>query len=112
VSPSEWRDVRKVLRRHIETCLLATDDGMTEMNAIPVDDNCGEQIESGHAIVLPLRSPVADFTPAPNAQAFLRAWCVEANKGAPLHVDIEDPLDNEERAFDPAGIPERQRCAR
>lgn len=103
----------KKLRRHIETCLLATDDGMTEMNAIPVDHDCGEQVGTGHAVVLPLRSPVADFTLAPNAQGILEGMVclalVEADPGAPLHVDIEDPLDDEKRAFDPPDFSERQR---
>jgi hypothetical protein len=98
---------------HIETCLLSLGDGLAEMDAVPVDDDGGEQIETGHAIVLSLHRPVSDFALTSDAQgvfeSMVRLALVETDTGAALHVDIEDPVDEEERAFDPADFPERQR---
>jgi len=36
-------------------------DGMAEMQGVPVDDDGGEQVEAGDAVMLPLCRTVADL---------------------------------------------------
>ena len=49
-------------------------DRFAELGGIPVNDDGGEQVEPGHAVVLALAGAVADFALAPDAErAFLSA---------------------------------------
>ena len=41
-------------------------DRCAEMGGIPVNDDGGEQVEPGHAVVLALARAVADFALAPD----------------------------------------------
>ena len=48
-----------------------------EMDGIPVIDDCGEQVEPGHAVVLALTRAVSDFALTPAAERILvsvRIW--------------------------------------
>ena len=47
---------------------LPCGDGLTEVFGVPVDDDGGEQVETCHAVVLPLCGTVADFALPPDAQ--------------------------------------------
>lgn len=37
-------------------------NGMAEMDGIPIDDDCGQEVEAGDPVVLPLRRTITDFT--------------------------------------------------
>ena len=52
---------------------LPRSDGLTEVLGVPVDDDGGEKIETGHAVVLTLGSAIPDFTLSPDAQGVFRA---------------------------------------
>ena len=40
---------------------LALHDSFAEMERVPVDDNCREQVQAGHAEVLALGGPIPDL---------------------------------------------------
>ena len=46
-------------------------DRFAEMGGIPVNDDGGEHVEPGHAVVLAFAGAVADFAPAPDAERVL-----------------------------------------
>lgn len=56
--PSEWRDK---FTRTIEPGVLSGCHGASKVICIPIDNDCGEQIEAGHTVVLSLGSSVTDF---------------------------------------------------
>lgn len=72
VRPAERRDMGKQFRRHVEAGVAALGDRMAEMHRIPVDDDDGEQIEPGYAIMLAFCSLVTDFTLTADAQRILQ----------------------------------------
>lgn len=96
----------------IQPGALPRGDGLTEVLGVPVDDDGGEQVETGHTVVLPLGGAVPDFTLSPDAQSVFQGvmglTLVQANLGPPLHVGVEEPFDNEEGALDAADFAERQ----
>ena len=83
-------------------------DGMAEMQGVPVDDDRGQQVESGDPVVLSFGGAVADFALTADAQGVLeRVVCfalVEADLGTALHAGIENPFDNEQGALDPTDL--------
>ena len=91
---------------------LPRGDGLTEVLGVPVDDDGGEQIEAGHAIVLPLGGTVADFALPPDAQGVFQGvmglTLVQADLGAALHIGIEQPFDDEERTLHAADFAQRE----
>jgi hypothetical protein len=66
--PSEGRDVRQKLLREILTGAFSCHSCLSEIFCIPVDDDGCQQVEAGHAIVLPLRGSVTYFALTPDAQ--------------------------------------------
>ncbi len=85
-------------------------DRFVEMGGIPVNDDGGEQVEPGHAAVLALARAVADFALAPDAECVLERVMslalVQAGVGSALHIGVEQPVDDEERSFDPSDFAE------
>jgi hypothetical protein len=106
MGPSEGRDVSQKVGRTVEPGAAAACDGPSEMLCVPVDDDSGEQIEACHTEVLAFGRPVADFALAPDAEGVFEGMMglalVQTDLGAALHVGIEQPLDDEERALDPS----------
>ena len=90
---------------------LPCGDSLTEMLGVPVDDDGGEQIETSHAVVLPLGGTVADFALAPDAQGVFQGVMglalVQSDLGPALHVSVEEPFDDEEGPLDAADFAER-----
>ena len=85
-------------------------DRFAEMGGIPVDDDGGEQVEPGHAVVLALAGAVADFALASDPECVLERVMslalVQAGVGSALHIGVEQPVDDEERSFDPSDFAE------
>ena len=85
-------------------------DRFVEMGSIPVNDDGGEQVEASHAVVLALAGAVADFALAADAQRVLEGVVclalVQASVGPALHTGVEQPVDDEERSFDPSDFTE------
>lgn len=83
-------------------------DGMTEVQGVPVDDDGGEQVESGDPVVLTLGGAVADLALAADAQGILQCMVrfafVEADLRSALHAGIEYPFDDEQRPLDPTNL--------
>ena len=75
VCPPERRDMRQQIGRTIQAGPLPRGHGLNEVLGVPVDDDCREQVEARHAVVLALGGAIPDFTLAPDAQAFFKAWC-------------------------------------
>ena len=51
---------------------LALHEGFAEVDRVPVDDNCREQVQSGHVEVLALGGPIPDFALATDPQGILQ----------------------------------------
>ena len=104
VGPAEWRYVRQQVVRTVEACAFSLCDGLPEMLGVPVYDDGGQQVQSGHAVMLALGCSIADFTLATDSQGVFQGVMglalVETDLSATLHVGIEQPVDNKERAFD------------
>ena len=85
-------------------------DRFAEMGGIPVNDDGGEQVEPGHAVVLALARAVADFALASDPERVLERVMslalVQAGVGPALHIGVEQPVDDEERSFDPSDFAE------
>ena len=85
-------------------------DRFAEMGGIPVNDDGGEEVEAGHAVVLALARAVADFALTPDAERVLEGVMslalVQAGVGPALHIGVELPVDDEERSFDPSDFSE------
>ena len=111
MGPSKRGDMRQQSGVAIQSGPLSRGDGLPQMLCVPVDDDSGEQVETGHAVVLPLGGAIADFALSPDAQGvFQGVVClalVQADLGPALHVGIEEPLDDEECALDAADFAER-----
>ncbi len=80
------------------------------MLGVPVDDDGGEQVEACHAEVLSFTGAVADFALAADAQGVFQGMVgfafVQPDLGASLHVGVEQPVDDEQRPFDPSDFPQ------
>ena len=72
MAPSEWRDVSQEVWRAIEPCFLPLRDGNTELLGVPIDYDCGQQVQTGDAEVLAFRGAVADFALPPDPQCALQ----------------------------------------
>ena len=110
VSPPKGRDVGQELGLNGQSGVFPLSDRFVEMGGIPVNDDGGEQVEPSHAIVLVLAGAVADFALAPDAQRVLERVMslalVQAGVGPALHIGVEQPVDDEERTFDPSDFTE------
>ena len=82
----------------------------SELIGIPVDDDRCEKIEPRDPEVLGFGCPVTDFALSSDPQGALQGMMclalVQAEIGTPLHVDIQQPLDDEQCPFDPSDFPE------
>ena len=85
-------------------------DRFAEMGGIPVNDDGGEQVAPGHAVVLALAGAVADFAMAPDPERVLECVMslalVQTGVGSVLHIGVEQLADDEERSFDPSDFAE------
>ena len=99
----------QVLRRR-KAFALAFLDRASELIRVPVDDDCRKEIEPGDTEVLGLACPIAYFSLTTDPQGTLEGMVclalVQADIGSSLHVDIQQPVDDEQRPFDPSDLPE------
>jgi hypothetical protein len=90
---------------------LPRGDGLTELLGVPVDDDCGQQVQACHAEALTFGGAIADFALAADAQGVFQGMVgfafVQADLGAALHVGVDQPVDDEQRPFDPSDFPQR-----
>ena len=110
--PSERRDVRQELRGNAESVALALRDSMVEMKHVPVNHDGGKEVQAGDAKVLAFGGAVANFALTADAQGVLervvRFALVEPALGPTLQFGVEQPVDDEERPFDPPDLAQRQ----
>ncbi len=59
------------LGRNGQAGMFPLSNRFVEMGGIPVDDDGGKEVESGHAVVLAFAGAVADFAPASYPQRIL-----------------------------------------
>ena len=87
-------------------------DSFAEMDGISVDYDGGEQVESCHAVVLALAGAVMDFALTPDAECVLEGVMspalVQAGVDSALHIDVEEPVNDEEGAFGPSDFAESE----
>ena len=93
-----------------QPALFPLSDHLGEIGGVPVNDDGGEQVGPGHAVVLSLAGAVADFALAPDAERVLEDMMslalVQAGVGPALHIGVERPVDDEEGALDPSDFSE------
>ena len=93
-----------------QPCVFPLSDRFAEMGSIPANDDGGEQVEPGHAVVLALARAVADFALASDPECLLERVMslalVQAGVGSALHIGVEQPVDDEERSIDPSDFAE------
>ncbi len=86
---------------------------MPQSACIPVDDDGGEQVQSGNAVVLALGGPVADFTSSIEADGAFEGVVgfalVQPHLRPPLQVGIHDPSEHEDRALHMPDLSQRER---
>ena len=79
---------------------------MSEVVGVPVNDDRREKIEPGGPEVLALGRPITDLALTADPQGALEGMVclslVQADLRPALHVGIEQPVDDEERPFDPS----------
>lgn len=56
----------------VQTGALSRGDRRVQMLGVPVDDDCCEEVQPSHPLVLSLGGMVADFTLATNSQCVLQ----------------------------------------
>ena len=71
---------------------LPRGDGLTEVLGVPVDDDGGEQIETGHAVVLTLGRAIPDFALSPDAQGIFGPY-VHTERSTVIRL-CENPIRN------------------
>ena len=59
--PAQGRDVGQELGRDFEAGFAPGEDGVAELQRVPVDDDRGQQVEAGDAVVLPFAGSVPQF---------------------------------------------------
>lgn len=88
--------MRHEVGRAVQTFAAAAGDGLPEMLGVPTDDDCGEEVQPGHAEVLAFGGAITDFTLAADSEGVLQGMVsfalVETDLGATLHVGIEQRL--------------------
>ena len=104
--PPEGRDVGEELGGGVDAGLLAGQDRLAQLQRVPVDDDGGEQVEAGDAVVLTFAGAVAQFAALMEVDGTLEGVVgfsfVQAGLSAPTHGGVSDPVDHEQRAFDAA----------
>ena len=63
MGPSERGDMREQSRVAIQPGPLPRGDSLTEVLGVPVDDDGSEQVETSHAVVLPLGGSIPTMEP-------------------------------------------------
>lgn len=101
--PAQWRDVAcdfvgcaDVRQRHFEIA------------SVPQDDGGDEQVEAGGAIGLVLEPTIAQFAELVEeeraGERVAGLAFVEARLGAPAQVDVAQPVEHENGAFEAAQL--------
>ena len=110
MSPPKGQNVGQELGLDCQAGVFPLPEHFAEMGGIPVNYNGGVQVESSHAVVPALAGAVADFALTPDAEDVLEEVMilalVQAGAGPALHTCVEEPVDDEEGAFDPSDFSE------
>ena len=101
--------MRQKFWRHIKSFVPPLGDRVADVNGVPIDNECGEQVEAGDPVMLTFGGSVTDFTLATDAQRILEGMVglalIETDLSTPLHVRVEDPLYNKECSLHAANLP-------
>ena len=105
--PPERCDVAGGFRRHRHA-----GDSLFEIAGVPQNDGGDEQVEPGGAVGLIFEPAVAQFAELVEEQgsreSVARLSLVEPGLGTPAQVDVAQPVEHEDRAFDPTDIAQRE----
>ena len=97
--PSERGDVRQKLVGAVETVASSGSDGLSKMLGVPEYDDRGQQVQTCQTVMLALGGAIADFALTTDTEGVFQGMMgfslVQTNIGAALHVDIEQPVDDE-----------------
>src|SRR3546814_8405720 len=83
-----------------------------EIASVPQDDGGDEQVEAGGAISLVFELPITQFAELVKeeraGERVAGFALVEARLGAPAQVDVAQPVEHEDRAFEAAKLAQRE----
>ncbi len=65
--------MRQKFGRHIESFASPFGDRVADVDGVPVDDDCGVQVETSNPVMLPFGGAVTDFALAADAQRILES---------------------------------------
>ena len=84
--------------RDLEPGLPPREDGVAELQRVPVDDDRGQQVEAGDPVVLPFPGSVPQFPALVEVdgalEGMVRLALVQSDQGAPAHVGVRGPLES------------------
>lgn len=103
--------MREKIRWCVQSGLFPLRHSDAKLFGVPVDDNGGQQVQSGDAEMLTLSRAISDLALPPNSQCIFKGvMClalVQPNLGTALHVGIKQPFDDKQRPFDAPDFPQR-----
>ena len=91
--------MRHKLRRAVKSSAFSCSNRLPEVLGVPVDDDGGQQVQPGRAVVLTFEGPITDFTLANDAQGVFEGVMglalVETDlREAGCIVDLEKQIGN------------------
>ena len=115
VLPAEWSDMSEQIVTDPFAIGAQFGYGVAEIDSVPEDDSCDDEIKTGSTVALIFEGPVADFTEAVKehcpGERVTRLSLVEAGVRPAPQSWVADPVEGEKGAFEPAYFPKglRQR---
>ena len=101
--------MRQKFWRTVEAGALSGCNCVAKMFGVPKNDDRGQQVQPGQAIVLSFGGSVSDFALTPDAQrifqGMMRLTLVQTDLGTALYVGVQSPVDNEQGSLDPRDLP-------
>lgn len=100
--------MRQQFRSTIQSFLRSLNDCPAEVISVPIDNDGRQQVKTRQSVVLCRQRAL----PADTKGIFQSMMCfafVQSDLSTALHVNIEQPVDNKERALDAANLPKGNR---
>ena len=113
--PSERRHVRQEPEVDLFAAGDLLGDDFAELPCVPIDDDGGEEVETGKSVLLSLGRPVSDFAAPVEVDRALEGMVglalVQPDLRSTLQINVAQPVEHEDRTLQAADFPERQRQA-
>lgn len=109
--PAQWRQVLQQLAVHRFARVAHRLGGALQVHRVPQHDGCRHQVEAAGPVALLLEAPIPDFAEAVEehrpGQGVTRLALVQPGMHAATQLDALQPVEDEQRALDPAQLAQR-----